>query len=89
MRTQGAASVSVVALLDKVARRVVDLKPDYRGFEAGSLCISHLSMHTAGPALGAWHAAPRYTTTGNTLCSASLVDCTPCGCRMPRWGLQL
>lgn len=33
MRTQGAASVSIVTLLDKVARRVVDLKPDYRGFE--------------------------------------------------------
>ncbi|CAL5221099.1 g3231 [Coccomyxa viridis] len=33
MRKQGAASVSTVTLLDKVARRVVDLEPDYRGFE--------------------------------------------------------
>lgn len=33
MRRQGAASVSIITLLDKVARRVVDLTPDYRGFE--------------------------------------------------------
>ena len=39
MRKQGAASVSVVTLLDKVARRVVDLKPDYRGFE---VCAPHV-----------------------------------------------
>lgn len=33
LREQGAASVSVIALLDKAARREVDLMPDYRGFE--------------------------------------------------------
>ena len=60
MRKQGAASVSVVALLDKVARRVVDLKPDYTGFEVCCfirhtfLCAQHnlphatcLTKHTA------------------------------------------
>lgn len=51
MRKQGAASVSVVTLLDKVARRVVDLKPDYRGFEVGSSachtppCAEHALPH--------------------------------------------
>ena len=33
LQKQGAASVSVIALLDKAARRTVDLAPDYRGFE--------------------------------------------------------
>ena len=33
LRAQGAASVAVIALLDKAARRTVDLTPDYRGFE--------------------------------------------------------
>ena len=38
MRKQGAASVSIITLLDKVARRVVDLTPDYRGFEVRPAC---------------------------------------------------
>lgn len=33
MRAQGAASVQTVTLLDKSSRRVVDLQPDYKGFE--------------------------------------------------------
>ena len=36
LREQGAASVSVITLLDKAARRAVDLTPDYRGFEVRS-----------------------------------------------------
>ncbi|CAL8468800.1 g8341 [Coccomyxa elongata] len=33
LRSQGAASVKTVTLLDKSARRQVDLQPDYKGFE--------------------------------------------------------
>ena len=51
MRKQGAASVSVVTLLDKVARRVVDLKPDYRGFEVESFLNSESSLGPACTAL--------------------------------------
>ena len=36
LRAQGVASVSIIALLDKAARRTVDLAPDYRGFEVGA-----------------------------------------------------
>ena len=40
MRKQGAVSVSIITLLDKVARRVVDLTPDYRGFEVRPACYA-------------------------------------------------
>ena len=33
LKSQGAASVSTVTLLDKSARRQVDVQPDYKGFE--------------------------------------------------------
>ena len=47
LQKQGAASVAVITLLDKAARRTVDLAPDYRGFEVtvppsvppGKLCM--------------------------------------------------
>ena len=52
MRQQGAASVSVVALLDKVARRVVDLKPDYIGFEVCCPHMLHILLCAASSASG-------------------------------------
>ena len=42
LRTQGAASVNTVTLLDKSARRQVDLQADYKGFEvraSDSVCM--------------------------------------------------
>jgi hypoxanthine phosphoribosyltransferase len=35
METRGVASLSTVALLDKVTRRIVDVPVEYRGFEVG------------------------------------------------------
>lgn len=52
MRKQGAASVSTVTLLDKVARRVVDLEPDYRGFEVCYPTMSHIILCRAKSASG-------------------------------------
>jgi hypothetical protein len=48
LRSQGAASVATVALLDKAARRTVDLQPDYRGFEVGWLCRLDDNILVAG-----------------------------------------
>lgn len=44
LQQQGAASVKVVTLLNKQARRVIDIQADYVGFE-----VSVLSMHDTVP----------------------------------------
>lgn len=36
LMAQGAASVATITLLDKAARRTVDLQPDFMGFEVST-----------------------------------------------------
>jgi len=48
MKMHRTASVKVCALLDKVARRVVDVPIDYRGFEVPDVFVVGYGMDYAG-----------------------------------------
>ncbi|MEJ5250664.1 MAG: hypoxanthine phosphoribosyltransferase [Chthonomonadetes bacterium] len=64
MKTHRTASVKVCALLDKTARRVVDVPIDYRGFEVPDVFVVGYGMDYAGlyrnlPYIGVLEEAPR------------------------------
>jgi hypoxanthine phosphoribosyltransferase len=48
METRGVASLSTVALLDKVTRRIVDVPVEYRGFEVGDEYLLGYGLDWAG-----------------------------------------